>query len=73
MHPAWHVGEQHTIADYTDSAEDDAKQTTLLCAVREESCDHVDGGADEVTRNSEQLDLCSGPLAQAVDDGGKES
>lgn len=72
MDAAGGVGEEDAVAHDADCAKEDAEEAALLGAVGQEGGGHVGGGAEEVARDGEQLDLGGCPFAEVADDGGQE-
>ncbi|ODA76191.1 hypothetical protein RJ55_08475 [Drechmeria coniospora] len=66
------VREQNGVAEGADGPEGDAEDAAPLQPVRGKGRRHVGGGAEEVARHREELDLGRRPLPQAVDDGGQK-
>lgn len=65
-----YIRQQNGIPDNADKTENDTEQTPALHTVGHVRRRHVGGCADKVARHCEELDLCYGPLAEIVDDGG---
>lgn len=73
VNAAGSITQQDAVANDTDGAKYDAEQPATLRAVRDEGRGHVRRSTEKVARHGEELNLGCRPVAEIIDDCGKES
>ena len=66
------VGEKHSVSDHGDNDAAHDERAALLGLITVPGAEDVDNRTDEVDRDSQGLNLSSGPVADTLDNGGEE-